>query len=235
MADPDTFGGAIGVVTDRHAVAGVPMGRLAPAQVPAVALMGAPLIVAVGVANPELLATVDGDRMIGGIGTHVEIDETLHGGVKKGTHNRGSHAKTVIVGALEREIQIEADIFKMQAAKVTFSDIERAVAGENITISGGTINTNGTKNTVRLKGQFQTVNQLREIIVHSSSGAYIRLSDLAEVKDDFKEQESFARLDGNNVITLNVIKKSGTNLWMPPIISRISLIMNLQTKSSLLI
>jgi len=117
-----------------------------------------------------------------------------------------------IVGALEREIQIEADIFKMQAAKVTFSDIERAVAGENITISGGTINTNGTKNTVRLKGQFQTVNQLKEIIIHSSSGAYIRLSDLAEIKDDFKEQESFARLDGNNVITLNVIKKSGANL-----------------------
>ena len=32
-----------------------------------------------------------------------------------------------IVGALDREIQINADIFKMQAAKVTFSDIERAV------------------------------------------------------------------------------------------------------------
>jgi transposase len=48
------------------------------------------------------MATVDGDHMIGGIGTHVEIDETLHGGVKKGTHNRGSHAKTVIVGAMER-------------------------------------------------------------------------------------------------------------------------------------
>ena len=48
------------------------------------------------------IATVEGDRMIGGIGTHVEFDETLHGGVKRGTHNCGSHAKTIIVGALER-------------------------------------------------------------------------------------------------------------------------------------
>ena len=48
------------------------------------------------------MATVDGDRIIGGIGTHVEVDETLHGGVKRGTHNCGSHAKTIIVGALER-------------------------------------------------------------------------------------------------------------------------------------
>ncbi|MEI6274623.1 MAG: efflux RND transporter permease subunit [Prolixibacteraceae bacterium] len=117
-----------------------------------------------------------------------------------------------IVGALEREIQINADIFKMQAARVTFADIEGAVARENLTISGGTITMNGTKNTVRLKGQFDNVQQIRDIVVHASGGAYIKLSDLAEVSDNFKEQESFSRLDGKNVITLNVIKKGGTNL-----------------------
>lgn len=50
----------------------------------------------------EHMADVDGDRAIGGPGTNVEVDETLMGGVKKGTHNRGSAAKTVVVGALER-------------------------------------------------------------------------------------------------------------------------------------
>jgi multidrug efflux pump subunit AcrB len=117
-----------------------------------------------------------------------------------------------IVGALEREIQINADIFKMQAARVTFADIEGAVARENLTISGGTLTLNGTKNSVRLKGQFETVQNVRDIVVHASGGAYIKLSDIAEIKDDFKEQESFSRLDGKNVITLNVIKKAGTNL-----------------------
>ena len=117
-----------------------------------------------------------------------------------------------IVGALEREIQINADIFKMQVAKVTFSDIERGVASENLTISGGTITSNGIRNTVRVKGQFADVETLKNIVIHSSSGAYVKLSDIAEIKDDFKEQESFARLDGKNVITLNVIKKSGANL-----------------------
>ncbi|MCX6219718.1 MAG: efflux RND transporter permease subunit [Bacteroidia bacterium] len=117
-----------------------------------------------------------------------------------------------IVGALEREIQINADIFKMQAARVTFADIESAVARENLTISGGTLTLNGTKNSVRLKGQFETVQNVHDIVVHASGGAYIKLSDIAEIKDDFKEQESFSRLDGKNVITLNVIKKAGTNL-----------------------
>lgn len=117
-----------------------------------------------------------------------------------------------IVGAWDREIQINADIFKMQAARVTFSDIERAVAAENLTISAGSLTTNGTRNTVRIKGQFDDVQTLKDIVVQSSSGAFVKLTDIAEVNDSFEEQESFARLDGKNVITLNVIKKSGANL-----------------------
>jgi multidrug efflux pump subunit AcrB len=117
-----------------------------------------------------------------------------------------------IVGALNREIQINADIFRMEAAKVTFSDIERAVAAENVTISGGILTNNGIRNTVRIKGQFIDVPTIKNIVVHSSSGAYIKLSDLADVKDNFEEQESYARLNGKNVITLNVIKKTGANL-----------------------
>jgi len=117
-----------------------------------------------------------------------------------------------IVGALDREIQVNCDIFKMEAAKVTFSNIEQAVSMENMTISGGTLVNNGVRNSIRIKGQFADVQTLKDIVVHSASGAYVKLSDIADVKDSFKEQESFARLDGKNVITLNVIKKNGANL-----------------------
>jgi multidrug efflux pump len=154
---------------------------------------------------PVLYINISGNYSLDKLKKYADIAQDKIEGVKEIT-------RVDIVGALEREIQIEADIFKMQAAKVTFSDIERAVAGENLTISGGVITTYGTKNTVRLKGQFQKVGDLNAIVVHSSSGAFVKLSDIAVIKDDFKEQESYARLDGNNVITLNVIKKSGANL-----------------------
>jgi len=117
-----------------------------------------------------------------------------------------------IVGALDREIQINADIFKMEAAKVTFSNIEQAISMENITISGGNLTNNGTRNTVRIKGQFADVETIKNIVVQSSSGAMVKVGDIAEVVDGFEEQASFARLNGKNVITLNVIKKNGANL-----------------------
>jgi multidrug efflux pump len=117
-----------------------------------------------------------------------------------------------IVGALEREIQIDVDMYKMQAASVSFSDIERAVASENVTISAGTITTYGSRRTIRVAGQFKSPDEIKTIMIKSASGAIVYIKDIADVKDSFKEQESFARLDGKNVITLNVIKKSGENL-----------------------
>lgn len=48
------------------------------------------------------MADVDGETPVGGAGTAVEVDETLIGGVKRGTHNRGSAAKTVVIGMMER-------------------------------------------------------------------------------------------------------------------------------------
>ncbi len=117
-----------------------------------------------------------------------------------------------IVGALEREIQINVDLLKAQAAKVTMADIERSVASENLTLSAGNITNQGSKRSIRVTGQFSDMETIRNLVISSSSGALVYLKDVAEVKDSFKEQESFSRLNGKNVITLNVVKKSGMNL-----------------------
>ena len=117
-----------------------------------------------------------------------------------------------IVGALDREIQIDVDMYKMQAASVSFRDIQNAIAAENVTISAGTITNYGLKRTLRVTGQFKSPEEINDIIIKSSSGATVYIKDIALVRDSYKEQESFARFEGKNVITLNIIKKSGANL-----------------------
>ncbi|WP_395627218.1 efflux RND transporter permease subunit, partial [Daejeonella sp.] len=117
-----------------------------------------------------------------------------------------------IIGALEQEVQINADINKMAAARVSFSDIERAIGYENLTISGGTIKMDGVRRTLNVKKEFASADEIANLIIKTPTGSSIYLRDLAEVKDSFKEQESYARLYGKNVITLNVKKRSGENL-----------------------
>lgn len=120
-----------------------------------------------------------------------------------------------IIGAPEREIQINVDKYKMEAANITFGDIERAIQYQNMTISGGTIKMDGVKRNIIVSGEFDNMSQINNILILSQSGAKTYLKDILEpggVKDTYKEAESFARLNGKNVITLNVIKRGGMNL-----------------------
>ncbi|OQP66025.1 copper transporter [Niastella vici] len=117
-----------------------------------------------------------------------------------------------IVGAPEREFQINVDNYKMRSANITFDDIAGAVSRENMDISGGLLDVGSMKRTLQLKGQFKTEYDLKKVIVRNTSGAPIYLKDIAEIKDTTKERESYARLDGKPVITLNIIKRAGENL-----------------------
>jgi multidrug efflux pump subunit AcrB len=117
-----------------------------------------------------------------------------------------------IVGAPEREFQINVDNNRMQAAGVTFDDISNAVARENMDISGGLLDVGSMKRNLQLKGQFHTAYDIEKVLIRNTGGFPIYLKDIAVIKDTTKDVESFARLDGKNVVTLNIIKRSGENL-----------------------
>ncbi len=117
-----------------------------------------------------------------------------------------------LVGALDREIQINVDKFKMEAADVTMRDIEMAVKYENMTMSAGQLKMDAMKRSISILGEFKDPSLLNDIIIRSQSGATVYLKDIAEIRDGFKEKESYARLAHKNVITLNIIKRSGENL-----------------------
>lgn len=118
-----------------------------------------------------------------------------------------------IIGAPEREIQVNVDPYKMQAARISFMDVENAISRENHDITGGLIEVGNMKRTLKIKGQFTSALNLQDIVVRSSTqGATVYLKDIAQLKDTIKEKESYARLDGKNVVTINIVKRAGENL-----------------------
>ena len=113
-----------------------------------------------------------------------------------------------IVGALDREIQINVDLYKMQAADLSFYTIQNAIASENLTISGGQIDTDGIRRNLRVIGEFRNIDQIKNIQL--KQGIYLR--EIAEVVDGYADRGSYSRLSRQDVVTINVIKKSGKNL-----------------------
>ncbi|MFD0764885.1 efflux RND transporter permease subunit [Mucilaginibacter lutimaris] len=122
------------------------------------------------------------------------------------------------IGALTPEIQINVDLNKMAAAQITFSDITQAVGNENILASAGTIKTDGVRRSIDIKRDFKNADEVAAMVIRNPKGQAVYLRDIAEIKDSFLEQESYARLKTNeqqkfkNVITLNVSKRTGENL-----------------------
>jgi len=117
-----------------------------------------------------------------------------------------------IRGVQEKELEIAVDLYKMEASKISFTDIENAVAFENMSVSGGDILENGIRRTVRVLGEFKDPLSVRDIIVKHEKGNIVYLRDIADVNFKEQEKDSFAREYMQPVVMLDVKKRGGQNL-----------------------
>jgi multidrug efflux pump len=121
-------------------------------------------------------------------------------------------SKVEITGVNEREVQINVDMHKLNVFELSFSDIENAVAFENVSMSGGEIKLGETRRSIRIIGEFTDPSEIEDIIVKWDNHNIVYMRDVAEIKYAFEEPRTFTRLDHHPVVSLQVIKKSGENL-----------------------
>ena len=117
-----------------------------------------------------------------------------------------------INGGLEREVHVDVDINKLNHYNVRFDDIITAISDENRTIPGGTIDVNNSSFMVRVPGEFKEPYSIDNIIVKLKNGAPIYVKDLAKVSYGFKDNNTYARLNGENAVSLDVSKRVGENI-----------------------
>ncbi len=119
--------------------------------------------------------------------------------------------KVDILGVDDKEVEIAVDIFKMTAAQVSFDEIQNAVKYENMTLSGGNLKSQGSKNNIRIVGEIKDPQELENIIVKSYGGT-VYLKDIATISFKEKEKTTYAREKGTEVVMLNVKKRAGQNM-----------------------
>ena len=117
-----------------------------------------------------------------------------------------------IRGVQEKELEVAIDLYKMQASKISFTEIENAIAFENQSISSGDILEDGTRRNVRVVGEFVDPLKVKDIVVKREKGNIVYLRDIADVTFKEQEKESYAREYLQPVVMLDVKKRSGQNL-----------------------
>ncbi|MBX2945928.1 MAG: efflux RND transporter permease subunit [Cyclobacteriaceae bacterium] len=121
-------------------------------------------------------------------------------------------SKVEIRGIDEKEVKVKVDPYELEARMLNFSDLENAIKAENVTLSGGNILDDGIRRNIRVVGEFSDPRELENIIVKHEKGNIVYLKDVAKIEFDYKERQSYARLQKEQVVMVDVIKRSGENL-----------------------
>jgi len=154
---------------------------------------------------PIMSITLSGDYTIEKLESYAEI---LQDEVEK----ISDVSKVDISGVEEKEVAIKVNPFELEARSLSFIDIENAIIYENISVSGGNLLENNMRRSVRIIGEFSSVNDIENIIISNKNDKIVFLKDVAKVEFGYKEIESYTRLSGKSVVSVDVSKRVGTNL-----------------------
>ncbi len=120
--------------------------------------------------------------------------------------------KVDIRGAQEKEVEVAVDIYKMMASQVSFDDIIGAINKGNMTMSAGNFITSGQRRTIRILGEINDPNELKNFVVKTEHNNPIYLKDVAEISFNEKDKTTYAREFGEPVVMLDVKKRAGKNM-----------------------
>ena len=120
-------------------------------------------------------------------------------------------AAVKVGGGLEDQIDVEIDQQRLQQVNLNVADVTKRLADENVNVSGGRIENGSQRYLVRTVNQFGNLDEMRNLLIKVDSGVPVRLKDVAEVRQGYKEREGIVRVDGHEAIELAVYKEGDAN------------------------
>lgn len=116
-----------------------------------------------------------------------------------------------LIGARSRQIRIFLDADQLFAHNLTINDVQEAIQGENVEIPGGRITRGANELGVRTVGRIDALSQFGEIVVANVGGVPVRVRDLGRVEDTFAEPRTWNHFEGEDAVSLDVRRQTGTN------------------------
>ena len=154
---------------------------------------------------PVMTLTMHGDL------DQQQLKDIAENTVKNRLERLDGVAAVNVTGGLQREIQVLVDPGRLQAFGLSISQVVQALQAENITSSGGQVTDAGKKVLVRVNGEFNNLDQIRQVGLTTPRGVVVRLGDVAVVKDTTAEQKQYALYNGKPAVGLAVQKQTDGN------------------------
>ena len=116
-----------------------------------------------------------------------------------------------IMGGKRRQINVHIDLARLQAYSLTWEQVVRSLAAENLTLPAGSLKMGRTEYVLRVPGEYRRVKEIPDIIVKRNGSSLVYLRDIAVVEDGFREQQRTVNINGRPGLFVAVQKRSGAN------------------------
>ncbi len=116
-----------------------------------------------------------------------------------------------LFGGLDRQINVRLDPARLGAYGLVFDEVAAVLARENLTLPAGNVQVGTMDYTIRVPGEYGTPEEIGQIVVRARDGAFVTLSDVAEVEDGFADERRLARVLDQRAIMMMIQKRSGAN------------------------
>ena len=120
-------------------------------------------------------------------------------------------ASVTVEGEKTREIQIVLNEDRLEQHRVQTQEVMQAISSTNKASSVGSVEKGTQDLQVRITGEFESIADIKETVVHAESGAVVEVQDVAEVLDTYKKDSGVTLINGEPSVVLSVLKKSDAN------------------------
>src|SRR5689334_13869640 len=118
-------------------------------------------------------------------------------------------ADVQIFGKVERELTVEVDPHKLQAANISVAEVVQALQLQNLAAPVGRVNGDLDERAIRLRGRLDNPAEFENLIVADRNGQLVRLGQVATIKDATEEPRTLAIYNSKEAIGIDVKKAKG--------------------------
>ena len=120
-------------------------------------------------------------------------------------------AAAYVAGLPERVVYVDLDPNKLDAYGLSIEGIGGKILAENMDVSAGTVKVGIDEYTLRVEGEFDESEQIKNISIPLAGGKTVKLSDIANVRDTLKDITLEQKVQRSKGGILLVTKQSDAN------------------------
>ena len=140
-----------------------------------------------------------------------EIRESTERHLKSDLEAKSGIAQVLVKGGQEAEVQVLVDPQLAKSLGLSMEMIGNSLSQQNISRSSGVLKEGKSEFLVRTYNEFETVGEIRDVLVTAASGNPVRLGDIADIYMGTKDVETIVRVNGREAVGLEIYKEGDAN------------------------